>query len=73
MYTILNDIKKGFCRSNHLICKDRKQAIRDAIMNNKTSIILIAGKGHENYIDENGTRRFYNDEDEVKKAFNDLF
>lgn len=50
---IIKDIEKGAVEAgkrNYEIVVDRKQAIRDAIhYANKGDIVLIAGKGHENY------------------------
>jgi len=48
---ILNDVEKGFKKSKDYIrVIDREDAIGEAIsMANKDDIILIAGKGHEDY------------------------
>jgi UDP-N-acetylmuramoyl-L-alanyl-D-glutamate--2,6-diaminopimelate ligase len=41
---------------------DRKQAIKTAcVMANENDIILIAGKGHENYQEINGVRHDFDD------------
>ena len=47
---IINDIIKGFKTENYMIESDRKKAIINACKNidNKT-ILLVAGKGHEDY------------------------
>jgi UDP-N-acetylmuramoyl-L-alanyl-D-glutamate--2,6-diaminopimelate ligase len=47
---IIDDIKKGMKRGRHEIIVDRKEAIFKAIaMAQPRDIVLIAGKGHENY------------------------
>jgi UDP-N-acetylmuramoyl-L-alanyl-D-glutamate--2,6-diaminopimelate ligase len=48
---ILNDVEKGFKKSKDYIrVADRESAIADAVsMADKDDIILIAGKGHEDY------------------------
>lgn len=47
---IIDDIKKGMKRGRHEIIVDRKEAIFKAIaMAEPRDIVLIAGKGHENY------------------------
>ncbi len=47
---IIEDIKKGLDKNNHLIIPDRKEAIYKAIeMADEDDIVLIAGKGHEDY------------------------
>jgi UDP-N-acetylmuramoyl-L-alanyl-D-glutamate--2,6-diaminopimelate ligase len=64
---IIKDIVPGM-KIEHDIIEDRAQAIKQAIDNSKSNdIILIAGKGHENYILQNGEKRDYSDEREVLK------
>ena len=48
---IFADIEKGFAKpGSYLIIKDRAEAIKDAVrISNSGDIILIAGKGHEDY------------------------
>jgi UDP-N-acetylmuramoyl-L-alanyl-D-glutamate--2,6-diaminopimelate ligase len=47
---IIEDIKKGLKGQNHLIIPDRKEAIFRAIgIAERDDIVLIAGKGHEDY------------------------
>ena len=49
--TILDDVEKGFKdNKDYIRVTDRERAIEDAVsMANENDIILIAGKGHENY------------------------
>jgi len=47
---IINEIKKGITKENYWIEPDRKSAIKKSLsMAKKDDIVLIAGKGHENY------------------------
>ena len=49
---IIADILQGIDRKkkNYMVIEDRKEAIKEAILESKEKdIILIAGKGHENY------------------------
>ncbi len=47
---IIDDIRKGLKGSNHIIVPDRKEAIYKAVEEaRKNDIVLIAGKGHEDY------------------------
>jgi len=47
---IIEDIKKGLSGSNWRIEADRAKAIKQGInMLNKGDVLLVAGKGHENY------------------------
>ena len=50
---------------------DRREAINTAVMMaEKGDVILIAGKGHEDYQDVKGTKHHFDDREEVRKAFN---
>ena len=52
---------------------DRKQAIKVACqLANENDIILIAGKGHENYQEINGVRHHFDDMETVKEILSQL-
>lgn len=52
---------------------DRKQAIKTAVsMANANDIILIAGKGHENYQEIKGVKTEFDDRETVINLFNEL-
>jgi len=74
--TILDEMENGVSSQNYrktLTILDRKQAIKTACKLSKTGdIILIAGKGHENYQEINGVRTHFNDLEEVSYCFNQL-
>ncbi|MDD5617849.1 MAG: UDP-N-acetylmuramoyl-L-alanyl-D-glutamate--2,6-diaminopimelate ligase [Candidatus Omnitrophica bacterium] len=47
---IISDIKKGMRKNNYIEIEDRKEAIKKAIdIAKEKDIILVAGKGHEDY------------------------
>jgi UDP-N-acetylmuramoyl-L-alanyl-D-glutamate--2,6-diaminopimelate ligase len=47
---IINEIITGFTKKNYEICLDRKEAIGRALkLAKKDQVVLIAGKGHEDY------------------------
>ena len=49
---------------------NRREAIRVAVaMAQKGDIILVAGKGHENYQEINGIKNHFDDKEELSKAF----
>ncbi|MGL4730984.1 MAG: UDP-N-acetylmuramoyl-L-alanyl-D-glutamate--2,6-diaminopimelate ligase [Clostridium sp.] len=49
-YEIIEDIKKGITTENYMVIENRKDAIKEAIkIAQKNDIIVIAGKGHEDY------------------------
>ena len=51
---------------------DRREAIRTAVaLAKKGDIILVAGKGHENYQDIKGVKHHFDDVEELTKAFNE--
>jgi len=74
--TILDEVEAGVSLENYkktLSILDRKQAIKTACKLSKTGdIILIAGKGHENYQEINGERFHFDDLEIVKECFNQL-
>lgn len=66
---IIGDIEKG-ADVNYQTILDRKQAIVKAMKNWKNEIILIAGKGHENYIESNGIKIPYSDQAVIDEVIN---
>ena len=74
--TILDEMEAGVSPENYrktLAVLDRRQAIKTACKQaERGDIILIAGKGHENYQEINGVRSHFDDLEEVKKCFNQL-
>ena len=49
---------------------DRREAIKTACMlAQKGDVILIAGKGHEDYQDVKGVKHHFDDREEVRKIF----
>lgn len=73
---IINDMIKGVSDTNEnkvVTITDRKSAIKTACMMSKANdIILIAGKGHENYQEINGVKHHFDDKEEVLNIFNKL-
>ena len=73
---IINDMIKGVSAENQakvLTITDRSSAIKTACIMAKTGdIILVAGKGHENYQEINGVKHHFDDKEEVMKFFNQL-
>jgi UDP-N-acetylmuramoyl-L-alanyl-D-glutamate--2,6-diaminopimelate ligase len=69
--TIISEMEKGVEAQNYkktLSIEDRKQAIKTACqLANANDIILIAGKGHENYQEINGVRHHFDDMETVKE------
>lgn len=57
---ILADIRAGIQKENYTVIPDRRAAIEQAIAGcRKGDVLLLAGKGHENYIiDKNGKHDF---------------
>ncbi|WP_341221065.1 UDP-N-acetylmuramoyl-L-alanyl-D-glutamate--2,6-diaminopimelate ligase [Polaribacter atrinae] len=74
--TILDEMEVGVAAENYkktLLILDRRQAIKTACkFSERGDIILIAGKGHENYQEINGVRTHFDDLEEVKNCFNQL-
>lgn len=67
-FEIINDITIGLKLNNHKIIENREEAIKTAIQNaEENSVILIAGKGHENYQEINGIRHHFSDKETAEK------
>ena len=65
---INNDLKKNINKKNYIEIKNRKKAIKYAIKKgNKDDIILILGKGTDNYMAIKNKKKKYNDLDVIKK------
>jgi len=71
---ILKDMEVGVKESlkdKVLYVVDRKQAIKTAIMMaSELDIILVAGKGHEKYMDVNGVKIPFDDKEIIKDIMN---
>lgn len=71
---IIEDIRVGFSAKDFgktLFITDRREAIRAALMTAKPgSIVLVAGKGHENYQDVKGIKHHFDDKEEIVNVFN---
>ena len=70
---IINDMLAGLSAQQMksvISIVDRREAIKTAVMMaEKGDVILIAGKGHEDYQDVKGTKHHFDDREEVRKAF----
>jgi len=65
---IISDILKGIDKNNYLVEEIREEAIRKAICNSEdNAVILVAGKGHENYQEIHGIRKYFSDKDTAEK------
>jgi UDP-N-acetylmuramoyl-L-alanyl-D-glutamate--2,6-diaminopimelate ligase len=61
-FGIIEDIKKGISKNNYAVEENREEAIKNAIHSSEeNAVILIAGKGHENYQEINGIRNQFSD------------
>ncbi len=70
---IINDMLAGLDAEQMkkvIAIADRREAIKTACMlAKKGDVILIAGKGHEDYQDVKGVKHHFDDKEEVLKAF----
>ena len=70
---IINDMLAGLDttqRKKVLTITDRKEAIRTAaMMAQKGDVILVAGKGHENYQEINGVKHHFDDHEVIREIF----
>ena len=69
---IISDIIKGFSCNKYSIIKSRKEAIKHAINKmNKNHILLILGKGRENYEIVGKTKYVHDDVSIIKREINE--
>jgi UDP-N-acetylmuramoyl-L-alanyl-D-glutamate--2,6-diaminopimelate ligase len=67
-FRIINDIKTGITKDNYTVIENREEAISYAIKNSEeNAVILVAGKGHENYQEIKGIRNHFSDREVVEK------
>ena len=70
---IINDMLAGLDKDDMqktLSIADRREAIRTACMlAQKGDVVLVAGKGHENYQEIKGVKHHFDDKEEMKKIF----
>lgn len=65
---IIKDIVAGFDADNFEVIENREEAINSAITNSEdNAVVLIAGKGHENYQEINGVRHHFSDKEIAEK------
>ncbi|MBI4685033.1 MAG: UDP-N-acetylmuramoyl-L-alanyl-D-glutamate--2,6-diaminopimelate ligase [Nitrospirae bacterium] len=66
---IIREIQAGTLRRNYIIEPDREKAIRRAIdIAEKGDIVLIAGKGHEDYQEIKGIRYRFSDREIIERT-----
>ena len=69
---IIADILAGMPKEGREVVVDRSQAVArlldllDSRPAEEPWVALIAGKGHERYIDRHGQKSYYSDQDEVE-------
>jgi UDP-N-acetylmuramoyl-L-alanyl-D-glutamate--2,6-diaminopimelate ligase len=67
-FEIIDHIRLGISKNNYEIIENREEAIKSAILNSEgNAVIMIAGKGHENYQEINGERNHFSDKEIAKK------
>ncbi|MCB9206948.1 MAG: UDP-N-acetylmuramoyl-L-alanyl-D-glutamate--2,6-diaminopimelate ligase [Ignavibacteriales bacterium] len=67
-FQIIQEIENGMLEKNHSVIEDREKAIQKAIKDSEeNAVILIAGKGHENYQEINGVRNYFSDKETAEK------
>ncbi len=72
---IIKDIEVGMKKTNgkYIVILDRSEAIKYAIFNaKKGDLIVLAGKGHEDYEDIKGVKRPFSERDVVNKVLRKL-
>ena len=66
---ILREVAGGFRGSSHEVIADRGEAIRRAVeIAGPGDLVLVAGKGHEDYQVVGAERRHFDDREEARRA-----
>jgi len=66
---ILEDIAAGMKTGNHITVADRREGIRRALLEaDARDVVLLAGKGHEDYQEVGGLRHHFDDVEEARAA-----
>jgi len=67
-FIIINEIIKGIKTNNYRVIENREKAIQSSIFESEdNAVILIAGKGHENYQEINAIRKHFSDKEFAEK------
>jgi len=67
-FSIIEEIKSSIEKDNYKVIENREEAIKEAIVDcKKNSVVLIAGKGHEDYQEIKGVRLHFSDREIVQK------
>lgn len=65
---IIEQIAAGITDKEYKVIENREEAIRSAIeRSEENAVILIAGKGHEDYQEIKGVRKFFSDKETAEK------
>ena len=71
---IINDMLAGLSdeqKRNVLSIADRKEAIRTACaLANSGDVVVVAGKGHEDYQEIKGVKHHFDDKEVIREIFN---
>jgi UDP-N-acetylmuramoyl-L-alanyl-D-glutamate--2,6-diaminopimelate ligase len=70
---IIREIEAGAMRKNYLVEPDRREAIKRAVMMaSEGDVLLVAGKGHENYQEIKGTKYKFSDREVLEETIKQL-
>ena len=70
---IIKDIIDGITRNNYTVYPDRAEAIQVAVsMARKGDVVVVAGKGHENYQEIKGERAHFDDRETVRELCREI-
>jgi len=70
---IIKDIKRGIIKNNFCVIQDRANAIRKSLtLASSGDIVLIAGKGHENYQILKDSETHFDDREVAKRCLQSM-
>ncbi|MEQ3697596.1 MAG: UDP-N-acetylmuramoyl-L-alanyl-D-glutamate--2,6-diaminopimelate ligase [Pseudomonadales bacterium] len=66
---IINDAQQGFNSDDHYVIESRAEAIQFAIKQAaENDLVVVAGKGHEDYLDVGGKKLPWSEFEQIRKA-----
>lgn len=70
---IIRDIEDGISGDNFIVVPDRKESLKIAVsMCERGDILIVAGKGHEDYQEIEGKRYPFSDREELREILKDM-
>ena len=72
-FAIIDDVVAGIEKDNYEVIENREEAIKTAILNSpENAVVIICGKGHEDYHEINGVKHHFSDKEIAEKYLGEI-